>query len=274
MFENKYYCLIAGLPDIVRDDTKVPVMIEEFKKELNLHLSNKDMRLVNLFFLERDNKSLISLLRNESPVADVLANYSIDFLESQISSLDSIPPYMKSFILDYKDMADMSLASQENKLASYFFDFLLSTGNGFVSDYFEFEMNLRNLSIALNCRKYNREIASEIVGDNSFAIALKSSKLKDFGLGDSYPYVEKVVSFFDNLSLTDKEREFDSLRWEFLEEKITFKYFTIEVVVSYLVKLLIIERWSKLDSTRGKEIFNDLIKELKNSFEFTEEYSV
>lgn len=274
MFENKYYCLIAGLPDIVRDDTKVPVMIEEFKKELNLHLSNKDMRLVNLFFLERDNKSLISLLRNESPVADVLANYSIDFLESQISSLDNIPSYMRSFISEFKDMAEKTSASQENKLASYFFDFLLSTGNSFVSDYFEFEMNLRNLSIALNCRKYNRDIASEIVGDNSFAIALKSCKLKDFGLGYSYPYVEKVVSFFDNLSLTDKEREFDSLRWEFLDEKITFKYFTIEVVLSYLVKLLIIERWSKLDSTRGKEIFNDLIKELKNSFEFTEEYSV
>lgn len=274
MFKNKYYCLIAGLPDIVRDDTKVPIMIEEFKKELNLHLSNKDMRLINLFFFERDNKSLISLLRKEIPVQDILANYSIDFLESQVSSLDNLPSYMKSFIQEYDDIKDMNSVSQENKLASYFFDFLLSTGNDFVREFFEFEMNLRNLSIALNCRKYSREISREVVGDNSFAMALRSSKLKDFGLGDSFPYVEKVVSSFDNLSLTNKEKEFDSLRWEFLNEKITFKYFTIEVVVSYLVKLLIIERWSKLDSIRGKEIFNDLIKDLKNSFEFSDEYSV
>ena len=57
---SKYYCLIAGLPNISLDDSKLTYSVSEFRKELDGILTSCDKKLVDLFFLKFDNKNLLA----------------------------------------------------------------------------------------------------------------------------------------------------------------------------------------------------------------------
>lgn len=274
MFKNNYYCLIAGLPDLIADDNKIPFMISDFREEILLYLTKNDLKLVDLFFLQEDNKTLLSLLNKRELNGSTAGNYSPTYIEDRLKEPRDLPSYMIEFIKNNKDEKKKYDVSDENELTWMFFDFVNKTKSKFIRDYFTFDMNLRNLTTALNCRKYDRALQKEIIGDNQFAKALRTSKLKDFGLTDDYPFVERVISFFDNPAMIEKERQLDLLRWEFLDEKTTFEYFSIDKVLSFLIRLLIIERWSKLDTESGKKVFNGLITRLRNSLEFSQEFSV
>ena len=61
---------------------------------------------------------------------------------------------------------------------------------------------------------------------------------------------------------------------KYLDEKITFKYFSMEVVISYAIKLSITEKWINLDKKSGEEMFNKLLKDLETSFQFPDEFNL
>ncbi|NQU86883.1 MAG: DUF2764 family protein, partial [Mariniphaga sp.] len=76
-----------------------------------------------------------------------------------------------------------------------------------------------------------------------------------------------------NTSPEEKEKAIDKILWAYLDEQTFFHYFTVEKILSYIIKLSIIERWMKLDAETGKALLNKLIEELKLSYTFPEEFS-
>ncbi len=46
---GKYYCLIAGLPNIALDDSKLTYSISQFRQELDGILTKADKKLIDLF---------------------------------------------------------------------------------------------------------------------------------------------------------------------------------------------------------------------------------
>ena len=58
------------------------------------------------------------------------------------------------------------------------------------------------------------------------------------------------------------------------EDLTTFHYFDIDAVLGYLAKLKIADRWIVLDEEKGRELFQQLVKEVKGTFKgvrYTEE---
>jgi hypothetical protein len=69
-----------------------------------------------------------------------------------------------------------------------------------------------------------------------------------------------------------REKAIDMLKWDWLDENTFFNYFTIEKLISYYIKLEMIERWIKLDPETGREFFKKLIKDLESGYEFPEDF--
>jgi hypothetical protein len=94
-------------------------------------------------------------------------------------------------------------------------------------------------------------------------------------------YFEEEVPFADsifrvgesNSEMLEKEKAFDRIRWDFLDEQTFFHYFTIEKIIGFLLKQIITERWLKLEPNTGKRLMQQLINDLKTSFEFPAEFS-
>lgn len=67
---SKYYCLVAGLPDIHLEDTKLSYTVADFRTEIYPDLSSADKKLIDLFYLKFDNRNLIKLLNDKDAVTD------------------------------------------------------------------------------------------------------------------------------------------------------------------------------------------------------------
>ena len=73
---TNYYCLVAGLPDLSLEDGKLNYTVANFKSEIYSELSEKDRKLIDLFYLKFDNANLLKLLKDKEATTDFEGNYS------------------------------------------------------------------------------------------------------------------------------------------------------------------------------------------------------
>ena len=268
-----YIAFIAGLPDITWDDRKLSLTVEEFRVQLADYISGKDKKMIDLFFLPNDNAQVLRLLNKQEVNIDLKTVYSTKVLEDEVQETENLlPTYLSEFITDFKDEHLRYDVSPENVFSWMYYNYMMKADNSLVKEYAEFSMNLKNLVTALNVRKHDLEIEKEIIGNNEFSIALRTSNAKDFGLSMDYPFVEKVITLMDNDNLVERERGLDLIIWNFLDEAVTFEYFSLERVISYMLRLMIIERWSKMDSESGRKVFMEMVEKFRQSFQFEEQF--
>ena len=58
---SKYYYLVAGLPELTLEDSKLSYTVADFKSELYSALSEEDRMLIDLFYLQFDNANVLKL---------------------------------------------------------------------------------------------------------------------------------------------------------------------------------------------------------------------
>ena len=106
-----------------------------------------------------------------------------------------------------------------------------------------------------------------LVGDDVVTKALAVSGARDFGLGTELDYVDDVIRIHEMSDPVEKERKLDLLKWEWLEDRTFFCYFSVERLFAFLIKLDIIERWTHIDKEQGRKVFRSLVEQLKNEVE-------
>ncbi len=275
MFERNYYYLVAGLPDIIIDQKKLSYTIEEFKEELRNHLHPDDYKLVELLFLPADNSNLLNLLQKSDGPFDESGKYTRDELEEEIKEPSVTPEYMQRFVTAYKSETPLFEGlSWEDQLTWLYYEYLLQCPNNYLREWFEFDLNLKNIVAGFNVRKHKLKGDKYLIGDNYIVQAVKKSTLKDFGLGNDFGSMEKLVTIQENENLLERERAMDTMRWEFMDERNTFNYFTIEVLLAFVKKLQLVKRWLDMDYETGREMFRKLLDQLAQSYEFPKEFMI
>ncbi len=267
-YKRNYYCLVAGLSDIILDGKKPKEASLDFKDELNQQLDKADYQLVEQIFLTIDNENLLNLLLKNNAEFVKGGKYSAEELEQEIKEPVSLPGYLKQFILDFQaeDKTDKTPVERENQLLQLYYQHVLAVDNDFLKKWFLFELNIKNVLSAVNCDvyEYNKEKHLIKVDQNTelYTNLLKSKVRLDY-LVDQLPFADKILGIAEsNKEMQDKEKQIDELKWQFLNENTFFHYFTIEKVLSFIIKLNITERWLKLDEEEGKQVFEKILTEL------------
>ena len=272
---SNYYCLVAGMPDVAFDGSKSAYTVERFKEEIYPELSATDAAYVDLFFLERDNANILNILRHsDDAVIGQYGCYSRKELEEIISSAKNgdtpnknVPSYIYRFFDYYTANEGNANIIWEDVLSAYYYDYATSCANTFVADWFTFNRNVNNILVAFAARKYKMNISDAVIGNDEIAEALRTSGARDFGLTAALDYFENVQRLSENSRLQERERQLDDIRWKWLEDNSVFNYFSVERLFVFLIKLSIIERWSKLDADKGMERYNEMIAELKSGMD-------
>ena len=272
---RNYYCLVAGLPELTLEQNKLSFTQLGFKSELQEQLHPEDYALAELAFLYIDNKNIFNLLSGNDKAFIDGGKYSQEELDAAIKDPEGLVDYMLEFINAYKDEnAIYPGISWENQLTTLYYNYVTSVENPFLKEYFKHELQLNNIITALNCKKFDLSAEKEVIEDGEYKEHLVKNPSRDFGLSSELPYIEKLVFLFEGQDLLKREWDLDQMKWDYLDENTVFEYFTLEKVLSYLLKLGIIERWLKLDPESGKELFDKFLAELKNSYEFPKEYAL
>lgn len=279
---SNYYYLIAGLPDLTLEDGKLSYTIADFKEEIYPNLSEADKKLVDLFYLKFDNANVLKLLKNRDAVIDARGNYSAEELIENISVIKEggvvnskdFAPYLVAFITNYYNDAsiDNELKLFENDLAALYYAYGMNNKNKFISSWFEFNLILNNVFVALSARKYKIDITQGIVGNTEITEALRTSGARDFGLTGEVEYFDQLVKISEIDELLEREKKTDILKWNWIEDETFFNYFSIEHIFAFLLKIEMIERWLSLDKEKGRELFREFIDSLKDDVSIPAEF--
>ena len=280
--KKNYYYLIAGLPELTLDDSKLGITVREFRDLYYPELADDDRALLDLIYLSYDNANLLLLLKDKEAAIAEGGLYTSEELLAIIEAARAeeapdrnYPRYMYDFVAQME--SEESAAEgifPEDRLAQLYYAHAMSQGNVFVERWFAFNLDLNNFLTAITARRYNLDVKPLIVGDNEVAKALRTSNSRDFGLTGVMDGFEEVMRISEIDNLVERERKLDVLKWEWMEENSFFDYFTVEKLFAFLVKIQIIERWISLDAEAGGEMLRGMIRQLKEEVKVPQEFTI
>ncbi|MFH1692039.1 MAG: DUF2764 family protein [Candidatus Omnitrophota bacterium] len=264
---RRYYYFISSLPDLALDDYKDPMRLEDFSKQLDEVLEGSHKSYVADILAVRDNLSLLDVVLGEDYKA--ASGHGLTAKENLNRMVEDeewpAPRHIREFIFSFKEAAKNGAPlnrRQAYDLLMYCYYYrMLRHENAFIREYFSFDLDLRNVLAALNARKSGSKEDFFVRADGDLiTLKLKDSTFSDFGLSGELDYVGRLVEVFEHGDFVATEKYVDMLRWRKIDEINTFFYFDIEVILGFLLKLMMCERWLHLEPKKGHEAFEKLVQ--------------
>ncbi len=264
MSGRNYYALVAGLKEYALDaDTKgfdaraiVGAILDE--------VSDSDAREVRLLYGYYDCENLAALRAGRKP-RNPLGNLAPDELEEELRHPVRLPRRVADVVRAYGDPEgeeaeerDMNVRFEAALFEAYYAECARSSSR-FLREWSLFDRNLRNIA-AGGARAAGRATDEAVVGGGDVAAQLRRSSAADFGLRGELPCVDAVIAAVnEEANLLEKEHKLDLIRWNEAVELASFDYFDINAVLSYLVRVNIVARWTRLSERTGREMFARLL---------------
>ena len=271
MFSTEYFYLVAGLREWALDSDTKGFDLGEIKSEILAELSKRDRKAVELLYAYYDCENLIAYRNGRerfSALGNLTAEQLAEVFENRRYSL--LPTEMARVVKLYVEAEDedrdtdiVLTESFEHALFEAYYNDLAASKSTFLKGWGEFDRNLRNIAAAVAAREAGRAVKDVLVGGGEIVEQLSRSSAADFGLRGELPYIDAVIAAVsDEKNIVEKERKIDAIRWSEAEEIAVFDFFNVDYILSYLVKVNIVARWTLLSPEVGRQMLNRLIKEL------------
>jgi len=262
---KNYYYLISALPELRLDDYKEPYRVKEFAAELSEHLDHGDYRYVKGILHVFDNPNLVDCaLGLERPWFEYTGNWTFNELKKRFPFEDDAEDgYLRLFMRGLQDLKkekeELTRSDIETMIWEKFYAMMLNSDNNFIRRYFSFDCELKNILSAINARRFGLKKSSLLnLGHSQVYEQLVNSSSQDFGLSSNYEFIPALQEKISKAEVAHSEKFIDQLRWNFIDEINTFSYFSIDVLLGFLLKLIAVERWILLDDKKGSEAFKKL----------------
>ena len=261
MEERTYHCLVAGLPEIAFGDITLPISPLDLKGILRQELHDKDYSQLEMLLYPYDHENLVRFLQGLEGVEEGLANFSSgDFRDQQelftaiVPGDDVLPAYMAEVMLHYLNAPkEIEHVRCRKDLDHAYYKHIELVGNRFVREYTQFEYDISNLLCFLKAARFDTEPVACVTGENPFARHLRQMKGKSITKYPEFEYFDEILSIEKTTVYSLAELDYDRLRWSVIEEITLFEDFTGDAVLGYFAKLLIADRWSRMNESAGKE---------------------
>ena len=271
MFSTEYYYLVAGLREWTLESDTKGFNVREIVDEILAELTKRDREAVKLLYAYYDCENIIAC-RSERERHNELGNLSRQQIEDMLrersygelsANVAKVVKYFNETDDEERDEDYVINDTFEHALFDAYYRDLAESKCSFLKAWGEFDRNLRNISAALAAREAGRAVVDVVVGGGEVVEQLKSSSAADFGLRGELQYIDAVISAVsDEKNIVEKERKIDAIRWSEAEEIAVFDFFNVDYILSYLVKVNIVARWTLLSPEVGRQMLNRLINEL------------
>ncbi len=270
---QNYYCLVSSLTEYAFDADHKAFDASALREEIRDQLTAGDTRAMDDLYTYYDIINLANRFNCNNIAFNSLGNIPDGELVPEAEVLPLLPKYLRGAARAFLapdpeaegEPVDTS-AGFENTLLAAYYQAMRGSASGFLRQWCEFDMNVRNLSVAFLTRKAKKDISDAgLIGSNAITEAIRKSPASDFGLKGEVDYIDPLVQALETGDILDRERKMDLLRWKFADEITTFDYFNMDKVLAYLAKVNIIHRWMVLDKETGRQLFARLRRELSAS---------
>ena len=154
----------------------------------------------------------------------------------------------------------------KDKIGLEFYRQALSHRNGFIRDFFEFDLNVRNRKVMYLNQALGRDLDRDI-------LSLRDPEAEETGLEPEAPEFkeeERLQSILEGSDILSRERGIDDLYWDKIDELTLFDYLNFDKILAIIAKMMIIRRWLILDEETGRQMFKKLVDEVRGTFKGVE----
>jgi hypothetical protein len=248
-----YYFLPSALPPLTLG-IKPDISFKEFREMLLLNLTLTDLKKLDALLAPIDLYN-VKALWLRMPLDDKGTIAARD-LEESLLVRDSIPPYLVEFLEQYDATAD-----RLRNFSSLYASLYRREWDGFLGKYYQFERELRLILTALRAKRAGRDLVRELQFEDPYDPLVAQILAQKDGAEYTPPieYEELKTLFVDN-SLEPEKLAFALLKYRFdkIEEMEENELFTIDHVLGYAARLLIVESWDQLDREKGSMAMEEL----------------
>lgn len=165
-----------------------------------------------------------------------------------------------------KELIEFLLSGYEdNNLNEEFYIRAITHKNRFISEYFTFDLNVRNAKVKYLNSALGRPADKDVL---TFGEETPESVLD--AVAAEFEEAAALEAVFNLGDILARERGIDDLMWDKISSLTTFHYFDIEVILGFVAKLNIVARWFRLDEQTGREMFKKLVDEVRGTFKGVE----
>lgn len=154
-----------------------------------------------------------------------------------------------------KELLDLLLDGyDESRLGPEFYDKALASPSNFIREFFTFDLRVRNAKVRFLNKALDRPESQDIF-------------LEPEG---EFPEAARLGTVLEDSDILRRERGLDDLMWAKIDEILIFDYFDIDVILGFVAKMKIADRWLLLDEQAGREMFRRLVQDIRGTFKGVE----
>jgi hypothetical protein len=227
---------------------------------LDMNLTEWDKEKLRVIRLENDLMNLKALLLGE-PLSSH-GNFDEGELEDILLAKEELPDFVIEFLNEYDSKEDR--IKYFSKLMSDFYRVFSSRYLGFLHKYFSFERKLRLSLVALRSKyaklSLEKQLQFEEPTDPFVAFLLAQKDSENLELDSEFAGLKEI--FNENIENPLRlQKAILEYRMHFLEEVAVEHPFSIDEILGYYIRLLIVENWQKLNAEEGKNQLDQLVRE-------------
>ena len=163
--------------------------------------------------------------------------------------------YNSSTEKDRRFIEWFDFGTDEENLNAHFYRAAMNCKNRFIRLYFALDLEIRNRKVDYVASKMERN-----------ADSYKVSPAKNVDLNLSEEQLARLQAIFANKNILEKEQQLDSFKWDYISGLNGYGEFNMDVILAFLAKGKLIDRWNKLDAKAGEEMFRKLVDEVRGTF--------
>jgi len=266
---QSYYYIIASLPDLSLNDKETRYAFGTFRLEVQSLLKESDWELLKVLYYPADIRNFGKVLIKESEGWDDSAIYSKNEWETLLQDTEGLPTFFTEFLEEHgnKKWEEQDYKYILNEVSAKFINWSRQLNNTFLRKWLHFEHNLKNLLIWLNSTKFNLDLKNEILGDYYEANFLKTIDTQDINLKAWDYSFREVLGQYNNENIALREYVLDEMKWKYLEELAEPHPFGIEAIMTFAIKLQIINRNIVCTERAGKKRLEKILYDIKKNYE-------
>ena len=139
-----------------------------------------------------------------------------------------------------------------DSLDAEFYRKALASKDRFIAGYFGYDLDVRNCRVAYLNKALGRPEGQDL-------LVLDEDEPREF------EDLEKVNAVLEGSDILERERGLDDIMWERIDELTLMEVFTLDQILGFVAKLQIVARWLRLDPQTGRELFRQLVEEIRNN---------
>jgi hypothetical protein len=253
----KYYFLAISLPPL-KIGIKPEISFEEFITRLQVNLSPSDWKKVLKLRMLVDLLNIRALLSGQK--LDPRGNYSEKELDEMLLLKEGFPQY----VFDFLDQFETNAAKLRHfgGLLATFFREEMQTAEGFLKWYFTFEWEYRLVLSAMRAKMYGRDFDEVLqFEDLNEPFVMQILVQKDMERYEPPMEFAELKELFASSGGDPWEQHKAFTEWKYarMEEIGSWDPFSIDAILSYMVRLLLVEDWQSLDEQQGREALETIV---------------